>query len=583
LITTYQLPESMFSALAAGGGDPAVVCYLSEVQQSKHMMLLHAVGEAAAGVGADVFRAGYDLLARLQQVDPGSAAWLFRLPHFGGWVHDCLVRIKRSSEPDFGYLACLAAAAGRRARTGFELEVPARDGRIALPGFGWLDVGGEPRWVRLSSDGEQLTAVGEFTVRCDDLIPGGGLPIPSSPWHGTPRVTATADDLTLDVLLETSDLRLDRYNYPMARDLKAAEIDRWQDRIRAAWEILVRHHRPAAESIAAGVSVIIPLRPQSESDLVSATTPAAFGAIATSWPPDPVTLAETLVHEFQHVKLCGLMDMVALVEPGGPTVYAPWRQDPRPAGGLLQGIYAHAGIVRFWAAQRRAETDPDAVFRAQVQFARWLPAIDTAAGTLLETGSLTPAGVRFIDVLRAQARSLRSEAVSGPAQMTVNEVTLDHQLGWALRHTALPSGYAAELAAAYQSGAPRPGPLRPASTISAGAREVGPAIRSRLLSLRYLEPARYRTLRADGVSQLSQADVLLMDGEPSAAVHAYRDQIAGCADPQPDAWIGLALAVHRLPPSPLHQTFAENLALLFDIHVHLSGQHDPVELASWLT
>ena len=29
------------------------------------------------------------------------------------------------------------------------------------------------------------------------------------------------------------------------------------------------------------------------------------------------------------------------------TVYVPWRDDPRPASGLLQGVYAHLGIARF--------------------------------------------------------------------------------------------------------------------------------------------------------------------------------------------------------------------------------------------
>ena len=77
------------------------------------------------------------------------------------------------------------------------------------------------------------------------------------------------------------------------------------------------------------------------------------------------------------------MDMVPLVESGGEKVYAPWRQDPRPASGLLQGVYAHLGIVRFWQAQRHAETDPDDILRAQVHFARWRPTIDPPFSTLL--------------------------------------------------------------------------------------------------------------------------------------------------------------------------------------------------------
>ena len=151
-------------------------------------------------------------------------------------------------------------------------------------------------------------------------------------------------------------------------------------------------------------------------DLVSATTPAAFGAIATSWPPDEVTLAETLVHEFQHVKLCGLLDLVPLAESGERRVYAPWRQDPRPASGLLQGVYAHLGIVRFWQAQQYAETDRDGILRAQVLFARWRPAIGQAVQTLCQTGGLTPDGVRFAGLLQAQGQQLMSAPVPGDRQ-----------------------------------------------------------------------------------------------------------------------------------------------------------------------
>ena len=56
--------------------------------------------------------------------------------------------------------------------------------------------------------------------------------------------------------------------------------------------------------------------------------------------------------------------------------------------GLLQGIYAHLGIARFWQAQQHAETDPDGLLRAQVLFARWRPAIGETVQTLLETARL---------------------------------------------------------------------------------------------------------------------------------------------------------------------------------------------------
>ena len=132
-------------------------------------------------------------------------------------------------------------------------------------------------------------------------------------WQGTPLIRAEADGQTWEVLLEIADRYLDRYTLPMLTDMTAAEVTNWRQRIQAAWELLVRHHEWAAGPVADGRPVIVPLVPQS--DLDSATSPAAFGAIATSLPPSPVSMAETLIHELQHIKLCGLMDMLPLIEP----------------------------------------------------------------------------------------------------------------------------------------------------------------------------------------------------------------------------------------------------------------------------
>jgi hypothetical protein len=385
------------------------------------------------------------------------------------------------------------------------------------------------------------------------------------------------------VLLETNDPYLDRYTLPMSAGLLAGELQAWRDRIQSAWEVLVGHHRRAAGPVAEGISVIVPLTPESDTDLISVTSPAAFGAIATSWPPDSVILAETIIHEFQHVKLCGVLDMVPLTEPGGKKVYAPWRQDPRPAAGLLQGTYAHLGIARFWQEQQHAEHDPDDILRARVLFARWRSAIELTAGTLLETGCLTPAGRRFVHLLREQGRQLASVPVRGDVQEIAAEATLDHWLTWQIRHLATDPADVADLAAAYRRGEDFPGQARPRLWIVEDVRKVGSSVRSRLLTMRYLAPARYRELCADPMLPLGEPDHMLVTGNPDGAVRAYRGQIAGSADPQPDAWIGLALALHQLPPSPLQRKLATSLPLMIDVHAHLGGRTDPVSLASWFT
>jgi HEXXH motif-containing protein len=54
----------------------------------------------------------------------------------------------------------------------------------------------------------------------------------------------------------------------------------------------------------------------------------------------------TLVHEFQHSELSVVPDLTRLYDAGPDEFYyAPWRNDPRPFGGLLQGVYAFIGVA----------------------------------------------------------------------------------------------------------------------------------------------------------------------------------------------------------------------------------------------
>jgi HEXXH motif-containing protein len=592
-LKTHRLPETAFAALAAGGGDSDVIRILRETQQSKHTMLVHAIAGAAgdadpADPGVAAFRAGYELLTRVQEADPAVFTWLLGLPHLGGWANDGLIRLDQGTPPDFAYLACAAASAAIRAGVPFELDVPVRDGHVVLPGLGRIaascqtSADDEPVWIRLCYDGGELVAGDDVLLPRAALAPDYGLAQPVPHWHGTPAVHVEADGLSWDVLLVIDDPYLDRYTLPMSAGLDAGQLEQWRQRVRSAFAVLARQHRWAAGPVADGVAVIVPLTPHSETDLITATSPAAFGAIATSWPPDPVTLAETLVHEFQHVKLCGLLDLVPLSESGGDPVYAPWRRDPRPAAGLLQGVYAHVGIVRFWAAQRHAETGPDDVLRAHAQFARWRPTITAAVDTLRRTGCLTAQGERFTELVRAAGECFAGEPVPDDALQIAREASLDHWLTWQIQHVSVDAPGVASLADAYRAGEPCPRSDRPGTWIQEDVRKLGSSMRSRLLNMRYLEPARYRELLDGGTLPLTEPDRLLLGRAAEAAARGYRDLISQSADPQPEAWVGLALALHQLPASPLADAFADRLPVLFEIHSCLDAGCDPLDLAGWL-
>lgn len=591
MFTTHQLSVEALAALVGVGCDAAVFRQLRGVQYSKHLMLLHAVAEKADGMDPArqeiaAFRAAYQVLGAVQQADPGALAWLFGLPQVGAWAHDCLARMDQGLPPDFGYLASAAAAVAVRAGVPFQLDVPASSGRMPFPGLGYVhlpDIDGDT-WIRLRGDGERLAVAAVTQARCADLIPddGSGEAVPH--WQGTHEVLAAADGRTWRTLLENTDRYLDRYMLPMSAAITPDEVTSWRDCLQRAWEILVRHHGWAVEQVAEGVSAIIPLIPRSATEMESATTSRAFGAIATCRPSAAVFMAETLVHESQHLKLGGLLDVVRLMGPCEERVYAPWRLDPRPAAGLLQGVYAHLGVARFWNAQRRAETEPDEIMRAQVAFERWRSTIEPTATTLLGTGCLTPAGTRFVTLLRDQGRLLEAEAVPADAKKIARVMALDHRLSWQLRHSALDTASVAELASAYQRGQPLPCRALPEVRIAENTRKISPSVRGQLLSTRFLEPWRSPAQDFAGASGLSNADRLLIGGHESAAVEGYRDEILAASEPLADAWVGLALASHLVPEAPQLSALTVRLPLMFDVHACLYGQgirSDPLELAAW--
>jgi hypothetical protein len=211
-------------------------------------------------------------------------------------------------------------------------------------------------------------------------------------------------------------------------------------------------------------SVIVPLVPAS--DLDSGASPVAFGATATSLPPSPVSMAETLVHEFQHIKLGALMDVLPLANRSDERGYAPWREDPRPMGGLLQRVYAFTGIARFWSEQRQLTTGLDDSLRTDLLCERWRLTIELVTRDPLASGVLTPDGTRFVTLLRERGQHQGSGPVPADAAEIPRAVALASWLTWQLRREAGDRDETATSAAAYQRGEPPGGEPVPRSDVA---------------------------------------------------------------------------------------------------------------------
>jgi HEXXH motif-containing protein len=100
----------------------------------------------------------------------------------------------------------------------------------------------------------------------------------------------------------------------------------------------------------------MPYRLNPRSPQVKATVPGcgtshgeAFGNAVVGRPTDGASLATTLIHEFQHIVLGGVLAPNPALRPDPrERIYVPWRDDPRPFIGALQGVYAFFGMAALW-------------------------------------------------------------------------------------------------------------------------------------------------------------------------------------------------------------------------------------------
>jgi uncharacterized protein len=418
---SHELSRPDFMSLARGDGTPGAIAALVAAQRSKHVILTGAVAKLAGlGNGPDhaLALAGYELLSRAQVADREAAETVLSHPSVGAWALHTLRSARGSGQPVPGArlsgLASVAAAAAIRSGITAEIEVPVIAGRVVLPSLGACPAVGPTAVVRAEPDAAEVVS-GSRRVAVRAGSPG---------WQELRAARAG----TLDVLIDDLDpFRMPAPDGTAAERLGPAQAAELQSALRAAWPVL----SPAsAAEVAAIVRVIVPYQAP-EGGYVSTSSPQCFGAVAMSRPPDKYTCAETLVHETQHLKLCALLDLMQLSEPDdGSLFYAPWRTDPRPAAALLQGVYAFTGVSGFWREQCWTATEPAVRERAQAEFARWREGAAVAAGTLLDSGQLTPDGQLFVAEIAGVLDDWRLEPVPDEALVLARRKADRHLTQW---------------------------------------------------------------------------------------------------------------------------------------------------------
>ncbi|MBO3740077.1 HEXXH motif domain-containing protein [Actinoplanes flavus] len=398
-IRWHQLTSAQFAGLAGGYGGAGAVAALAHAQLSKHLLLIKFIATAWSGDRTHRDRA-VDVLTRAQAADPERFARLLTDPLVGAWAARTTRRLRgaaRSEMPldvDCNHLSSVAAAAAALTGVDADLVVHASPGGVTLPGLG-----------------RALTAEPGHTPLAATVRRGRVTVARQTGWHPLRELTGSAERRELVVTLDDLGAYRGGHHAPPADRLSDAELRRWQDTFAGGWSLIARYDRERAGELAAGLRTLVPLARLDAHSARSATIRDAFGAFGLTRPSTPAEFAVMLVHEFQHSKLSGVLDIQPLTDPASTELhFAPWRTDPRPVGGLLQGLYAFLGIGQLWdrlrGAPGLAETATRELALAREQVRWGLRSLDGSA-------ALLPAGERFAAGVRAAFATLAARELPG--------------------------------------------------------------------------------------------------------------------------------------------------------------------------
>jgi HEXXH motif-containing protein len=634
----HRLPREYFEEFCSGGGGPAAVRELWTSELSRRMLLLRAVSAAAGAPNESLPAPGRDhapggeirhasaappirprtgsprYAHQLGPLPPAATAWsaltaaeaaarepvreLLLRPQIGNWAAYTLRRhrgrVAASATPlwlDLGVIHTVALLASAEAGLSWNTRLPVRSGRLMLPGLGMVKLPA----VGPADYADAETLDGEIRLRHHGStfnipVPGG---LESVHWQGlrTLRVEGpTSLAITFDDLDPFRNLA-----EPVRPNRRSdAEFAAWQKLLDEAWGLLCQEHPPTAAAMAEGLVCIVPLADDGWG-IRSASTGEAFGSVLISQPPDAISLALSLVHEFQHTKLGGLMHLGAMCRPADEGVqdryYAPWRDDPRPLAGLIQGLYAYVGITGFWQRRRkRAHGDDRRTADFEYAYARFQ--VGQAMTEALRSGRLTPWGEALLDRLSAAIGPWSPGAEEQEAVEAATLLADFHRAAWAARHTPEPAHIrVVELTDAYLTGqSPRVHASLPVPGLVAdddlgtetvewsGGREQWSRGFSTLIRRQLVMPGADipERLRAHGIGI---ADRQLVRRDLAGARAAYVARIAESPE-NIDAWVGLGLA------DPSCATLLSRPQLVRAVYrrlAELGACPEPAALAAWLS
>ncbi|MFJ8851754.1 aKG-HExxH-type peptide beta-hydroxylase [Streptomyces sp. NPDC102437] len=374
------LPDSMLRQLGRTEGDADTLQVLVRDQDTRRLLLLRALLDAAAAAPADVLppraldrlRQDWALLETAERADRTAVRTVLLHPLTGPWVQRCLRGLSGPGcvtgpgpelRCDLDHLSALAAASAIRAGIPFTTRLTAHGGLLSLPTLGALRMESEasaPVCIAFSGDELTMRESGREAISAHTQPDGttGSADPRWLPVLALPAVQSGIGPVPLDDVdpYRTDGRGLQRHGLSAATHIDDHERKAWAESWAGVAPLLAIGGEHRLTEAAVLLRCLVPLGPPPGSGPTgesaahcSGTRREAFGAVLSSKPATPAYFASTLVHELQHTKLAALAALLPLHDEGPEARhFAPWRSDPRPFDGLLQGAYSHIALADYW-------------------------------------------------------------------------------------------------------------------------------------------------------------------------------------------------------------------------------------------
>nr|WP_232328100.1 HEXXH motif domain-containing protein [Kibdelosporangium sp. MJ126-NF4]CEL17031.1 Transcriptional regulator [Kibdelosporangium sp. MJ126-NF4] len=548
-------------------------------QYSTRKLLLHGLTDfcaenpAVVGPLTDIDTL-WGILAAAEERDPTVTWDLLLYPTVGVWLTRILRRLHGQATgsipvwSELGYLHSLVAVAAIRAGVPCHVRLPVVHGVVTLPAMGQL----EPPMVFPAGFAELRHTASETTISIGRMDP---MPLDSPHFRPAHRHVAQSRGVRMTVEINDCDPYRE-FSEPLPpQRLDSARSAEWRKLLDEAFDLLTLWHPDFAWELSAGLRMVTPL--SSDGMIHGASSSVAIGCVAVAQKPSATLVAETLVHEFQHSKLNGLLGLFDLGQQDD--MYAPWRDDPRPLSGLLHGVLAFLSVAEFWQVQRDLLSDEESK-QANFTFALRRQQVGEAISALRNEPALTRLGRRLLESLRTRFALIERQPVSAAVAAAVTRITDDHRATWRIRHVRPDPDDIAQLANAWLAGVPLT--TAPLSRVVESEWPTERSNRVALLQLKATAPETFAEVMRH--STLTPGDAAYLAGDHVTATAMYLTRLSNAPD-DTAAWVGLGLALRArgIAAATAILTHPEVVIAVHSKITTLTGTApDPLELVNWV-